>query len=140
MEIICTENDFNCSVECCLLRWDQETSYGDLEDRFDYIICADCLFFDEFRDDLCATIYKLLKPNGTCLIFAPNRKDTFHKFVDLAKLKFECMIVHNYDDTIWNMHLDNKENNGSYEEDIHYPLLLKLCKRDIKSGFCKMVL
>jgi hypothetical protein len=43
---------------------------------------------------------------GTCLIFAPNRKNTFHKFVDLAKLYFECMIVQNYDDEIWQLNND----------------------------------
>jgi len=140
LEAICNQNEFNCTVECCLLQWNRETSYGDLENRFDYIVCADCLFFDNFREDLCAVIYKLLKPNGTCLIFAPNRKNTFHKFVDLAKLNFECMIVHNYDDEIWALHQENKENNDAYEEEIHYPLLLKLCKKDSHSGFCKMVL
>lgn len=95
------------------------------------------------------------------MIFAPNRKNTFHKFVDLAKQYFECMIAQNYDDEIWQLHMEvcllslncslifksnssfflkNKESNGDYDEDIHYPLLLKLCKRDTNSGFCKMVL
>lgn len=140
LEVICSENEFKNTVESCLLEWKKGTEYGDLENRFDYIICADCVFFDEYREDLCATIHKLLKPNGTCLIFAPNRKNTFHKFVDLAKLYFECMIVQNYDDEIWQLNNDNKESNGDYDEDVHYPLLLKLCKRDTNNGFCKMVL
>jgi hypothetical protein len=41
LEVICSENEFRCSVECCLLQWSKETNYGDLENRFDYIICAD---------------------------------------------------------------------------------------------------
>ena len=89
LEVICSENVFECSVECCLLEWNKNTNYGDLENRFDYIICADwldsltcfpfpnlsfclvftislstSLFFDEYREHLCATIYKLLKPEG----------------------------------------------------------------------------
>lgn len=99
------------------------------------------MFFDEFREDLCATIFKLLKQDGTCLIFAPNRQNTFHKFVDMAKLNFECMIVHDYDMDVWNKHLSEKENNPDYDEDIHYPLLLKLKKRSRSTNdFCKMVL
>lgn len=142
LEVICSDNEFRCSVECCLLQWSKETNYGDLENRFDYIICADCLFFDDFREDLCATIWKLLKIDGTCLIFAPNRQNSFHKFVDMAKLHFECMIVHDYDMEVWERHLHEKENNPNYDEDIHYPLLLKLKKRKRTTNvdFCKMVL
>jgi len=141
LEVICSDNEFQCSVECCLLQWSKETNYGDLENRFDFIICADCLFFDEFREDLCATIYKLLKMDGTCLIFAPNRQNSFHKFVDMAKLHFECMIVHDYDMEVWERHLHEKENNPHYDEDLHYPLLLKLKKRKrTTNDFCKMVL
>lgn len=77
----------------------------------------------------------------TCLIFAPNRQNTFHKFIDMAKPYFECMIVHDYDLEVWERHLREKENNSDYDEDIHYPLLLKLKKRtQITNDFCKMVL
>lgn len=69
------------------------------------------------------------------------------------------MIVQNYDDEIWQLNNDvsfdlvfvcsvnneisefkNKDTNNDYDEDVHYPLLLKLCKRDTNNGFCKMVL
>ena len=61
----------------------------------------------------------------------------------MAKLHFECMIVHDYDMEVWEKHLYEKEHNPDYEEDIHYPLLLKLKKRTQARGandFCKMVL
>jgi hypothetical protein len=74
-------------------------------------------------------------------MFAPNRKNTFHKFIDLAKQKFECMIVHDYDMEVWEKHLYEKDKNRDYDEDIHYPMLLKLKKRsNITNDFCKMVL
>ncbi len=78
----------------------------------------------------------------TCLIFAPNRQNTFHKFVDMAKLHFECMIVHDYDMETWEKHLNEKENNPDYDEDIHYPLLLKLKKRTraTVNDFCKIMI
>ncbi|RNA34397.1 calmodulin-lysine N-methyltransferase [Brachionus plicatilis] len=76
----------------------------------------------------------------TCLIFAPNRQNSFHKFVDMAKIKFECMIVNDYDLEVWEKHLNEKEDNSEYDEDIHYPLLLKLKKRTKQTNdFCKMV-
>jgi hypothetical protein len=51
------------------------------------------------------------------------------------------MIVHDYDMEVWEKHLDEKEVNPSYDEDIHYPLLLKLKKRTkANNDFCKMVL
>jgi hypothetical protein len=59
----------------------------------------------------------------------------------MAKPYFECMIVHDYDLEVWERHLREKENNSDYDEDIHYPLLLKLKKRtQITNDFCKMVL
>lgn len=51
------------------------------------------------------------------------------------------MIVHDYDMEVWEKHLGEKENNPDYDEDIHYPLLLKLKKRTHPTNdFCKMVL
>ena len=41
LEMICNENDFKSTVECCLLQWKKDTRYADLENRFDYILCAD---------------------------------------------------------------------------------------------------
>ncbi|RNA34385.1 calmodulin-lysine N-methyltransferase [Brachionus plicatilis] len=41
LEKICDRNEFECSVECCLLQWNKNLNYGDLEERFDYILCAD---------------------------------------------------------------------------------------------------
>lgn len=140
LETICSRNEFDCVVECCLLRWEKDTYYDDLEKRFDYIICADCLFFDEAREGLCHTIYKLLKQDGLCFIFAPNRKNTFHKFVDYAKAYFECVIVNNYDDEVWTKHMREKENNDMYDQDLDYPLLLQMKKlKTNKSDYCKMV-
>ena len=46
LETICSRNEFDCVVECCLLRWEKDTYYEDLENRFDFIICAD--WFDFF--------------------------------------------------------------------------------------------
>ncbi len=82
--------------------------------------------------------------DGICLIFAPNRQNSLHKFVDMVNMHFECMIVHDYDMEVWEQHLNEIENNSDYDEDIHYPMLLKLKKKKSttknKVEFCKMVL
>jgi hypothetical protein len=58
----------------------------------------------------------------------------------MAKSHFECMIVNDYDMEVWEKHLNEKENNPNYDEDLHYPLLLKLKKRArTTNDFCKMV-
>jgi hypothetical protein len=89
----------------------------------------------------CVYLLSYNLPYRTCLIFAPNRQNTFHKFIDMVKPYFECMIVHDYDMEVWERHLKEKETNSDYDEDIHYPLLLKLKKRtQITNDFCKMVL
>ena len=50
------------------------------------------------------------------------------------------MIVNDYDMEVWEKHLYEKENNPNYDEDLHYPLLLKLKKRVRPTNdFCKMV-
>lgn len=63
LETICSRNEFDCVVECCLLRWEKDTYYEDLEKRFDFIICADWLaesfFFVLFRFLLLIKILKL---------------------------------------------------------------------------------
>jgi len=45
-----------------LLLWDDEECLAGLDAQFDFIVCADCLFFDEFRRPLLRTISRLLKP------------------------------------------------------------------------------
>ncbi|KAL1469653.1 hypothetical protein MTO96_040943 [Rhipicephalus appendiculatus] len=50
----------NANVVARRIRWDNDDDIGDLVGRFDVIISADCLFFDEGRQPLVNTIWKLL--------------------------------------------------------------------------------
>ncbi|XP_055358467.1 calmodulin-lysine N-methyltransferase isoform X2 [Betta splendens] len=73
-------------VSARVVRWDCESDISALESRFDVVMCADCLFLDQYRSSLVDAIRRLLHPS---------------------------------------MRREGKE---SYDENIHYPLLVTLTK------------
>ncbi|XP_022901263.1 calmodulin-lysine N-methyltransferase [Onthophagus taurus] len=124
-------NDFKCPVEATVLKWGTKflpTLNSLNKQKFDMILCADCLFFDEARSDLIETFCDLLDDNGMGLIMAPRRGNTLAKFVEQSEAKgFRCNEVLKYSDIVWEKHLGLLENN-EYDENIHYPLLIELTK------------
>ncbi|KAM7299179.1 calmodulin-lysine N-methyltransferase [Ixodes scapularis] len=118
-----------CNVVARRIRWDENEDIHNLTGRFDVIIAADCLFFDDGRVPLVNTIWKLLRDRGLALILAPKRGTTFQQFVDLALEKFEVEIIVSYDTYVWDLHDKfQRENRDTYIEDVHYPLLMLLRK------------
>ncbi|KAI4500602.1 hypothetical protein M0802_004194 [Mischocyttarus mexicanus] len=97
---------------------------------YEVILCADCLFFDDARLDLVETIYGWLADDGVALVIAPRRGTTFQKFAEAAiKRGFIARQAERYDSEVWSRHLELLDQSQEYSADLHYPILLELCKQ-----------
>ena len=96
--------------------------------KYDFILSADCIFFDDSRNALVDTINYYLSANGQAFIIAPTRGHTMTSFINKSIAKgFKCEIMTYYNQQIWKRHqelLKSKE----YDEDIHYPIFVKLMR------------
>lgn len=122
-----------------LIRWDDEATFAELMDHFDYVLCADCLFVDGTRLSLAQTVHKILKDGGTAFVFAPRRAGTLEEFLYHARNVFgeqNVMVSENYDEVVWGRH-QNSLQHANYNEDIHYPLLLVLKKKSVRDVLTK---
>lgn len=123
-------NELSCYTKCSVLKWQEAAARAQAEQgKFEFILCADCLFFDEARSALVDTIWYYLAPHGIALIMAPRRGRTLNVFRDECVARgFRVDLATRYNETIWQRHLQLKADSALYDEDLHYPLLLRLCK------------
>jgi calmodulin-lysine N-methyltransferase len=123
-------NDFNCFTKCSVLKWEQtQRKFHPVEmGKYDFILSADCIFFDDSRNALIDTINYYLSAMGQAFVMAPKRGHTLNTFVTKSIAKgFTCEVFDYYNQHIWNKHqelLKTKE----YNEDIHYPILIKMTR------------
>ncbi|ESO86820.1 hypothetical protein LOTGIDRAFT_166823 [Lottia gigantea] len=87
-----------------LFRWGPGPLEDCLQEKFDIVLCSDCLFFEEGRKDLVNSMFNLLKPQGVILVFAPSRGGTFDMFKCLAEESFDTEVIENYNPTVWSLH------------------------------------
>ncbi|XP_050084986.1 calmodulin-lysine N-methyltransferase [Anopheles aquasalis] len=122
-------NKFNCTIKSSVLKWDgrtvRELTGGE---RYQFILSADCLFFDESRSQLIDTVWLLLAEEGVALITAPRRGNTLSLFLNECVARgFHYELLQCYNEAIWARHLELKLMDG-YDENTHYPLLVKMYK------------
>ncbi|KAK3914236.1 Calmodulin-lysine N-methyltransferase [Frankliniella fusca] len=124
-------------ITSSVLQWGKDTTVTILKQptalsvlQYDIILCADCLFFDDVRQDLVQTIFNFMSDDGVALVTAPRRAGTLEKFCEEASnAGFVWSLKEVYNEHIWDRHLQIKANNiDSYDENLHYPLLLQLQK------------
>lgn len=124
-------NKFNCTIKTSVLKWESvSTSNHPDQARYQFILSADCLFFDESRTHLIDAIWLFLADDGIALVTAPRRGHTLTHFLNECVAKgFYYELLHCYNEAIWNKHLELIKTDG-YDENIHYPLLIKMYKKD----------
>ncbi|XP_037811328.1 calmodulin-lysine N-methyltransferase [Lucilia sericata] len=122
-------NEISCYTKCSVLKWEDKAARVPSEaGKFDIILSADCLFFDEARSALVDTVWYYLSPQGEALIMAPRRGKTMSLFIEESMARgFMVKLTQRYNETIWKRHLELM-NSSLYDEDLHYPVLLSLRK------------
>lgn len=115
------------NVSCDVVKWESASLKEDYFGKYDYVISADCLFFEDLHHELISVIKNLLKPNeGTALIFAPRRGKTLEQFCTVAEEFFQVEKNLYYSGKVWKVH---QEKPYGYKAELHYPLYVVLKKR-----------
>lgn len=91
-----------CSVSTALLRWSVGDTNNDIKNlkinKFDLIIAADCLFFENFHDDFIWILKNCLEKNGFCFLLQPKRGRTMDNFMLKIRLSEDFLVVSVLDD------------------------------------------
>lgn len=117
-------NKFDIPVKSKVLKW----SSDDRDEKFDVILCADCLFFDDARIDLIECLWACLENDGAVYIMAPQRGNTLDSFIEQSETKgFQCRKILNYNNIVWEKRLTLLDN-CDYDDNIHYPILIVMTK------------
>jgi calmodulin-lysine N-methyltransferase len=110
-----------------VLRWENSIQQCPLEkQKYKFILCADCLFFDDSRVALVESICHFLAFDGVALVMAPKRGKSMNSFITKCIEKgMHCQILTYYNKEIWENHQTCLKS-SLYNEEIHYPILLKV--------------
>ncbi|KJE94461.1 hypothetical protein CAOG_05100 [Capsaspora owczarzaki ATCC 30864] len=138
MNIEANAKALNCPVKATMLRWDRDAvKASGLQGPFDVVICADCLFFEEFHEGLCQTLQDLVGQDGTILSFAPTRGHTLDAFCRVASASFEIERSDDYEPRVVAVRDAQEAKQQSaltdaagspqpFDRNLHYPVFLTL--------------
>eukprot|EP00741_Cyanophora_paradoxa_P009988 tig00000157_g9674.t1 len=139
-------------LEARCLPW-QDPVPPDMRGAFDWVLAADCCFFEQYHDGLLETVWNLLAPctppphssddpdetpvhyvvprPPAALFVAPRRGRTLENFVRRASERgFDTELREEYDGEVWRRHeAELRAGGGRYDPGLHYPLLLVLTPR-----------
>jgi predicted nicotinamide N-methyase len=91
-----------CSVSTSLLRWSVGDTHNDIKNlrrnKFDIIIAADCLFFEDFHDDFIWILKNCLEKNGFCFLLQPKRGKSMDNFMLKIRAREDFLVVSASDD------------------------------------------
>lgn len=124
------------------------TNHG--QNQYQLCLASDCVHFQEFHAALVATIGRLLDVGGVCLLCQPRRADSLANFMKVVNAVnacssaaeqgsadcattnkvFEMNLHERYNQRLWDLHQTElaRVEDGIYDPDIHYPMLLVLKK------------
>ncbi|XP_059065782.1 calmodulin-lysine N-methyltransferase isoform X1 [Cryptomeria japonica] len=117
-------------VTSLLLHWSQG-KVCHLGQTFDFILAADCTFFEEFHLGLALTLKSLLRLSKTsrAIFFSPRRGKSLDLFLQVVRnLDLHVKVVENYNNRIWELQNEFMEQENSswpnYDKEHCYPLLI----------------
>lgn len=110
-----------------LVRWDRNALLPERwRNQFHLVFASDCLFFEEFHDDLVHTIKQLLEPRtGKCLLLQPSRNGSMERFCAKAQAAgLQVDVSDSFDAEISRRHLEYQQTRSDYVPDVHCPRLV----------------
>jgi len=120
------------SVKAQKLLWQKEVEVQ-LKEAFDFVLCADCLYFsEESRASLSSLLFNLLKKDGLALVAAPNRGKSRQEFMDISKPKFSSVELLDEVSKAFSPlvaeRLNEMKKDPQFNEDKHWPALIIMRK------------
>ena len=109
-------------IESKLVVWNKDYITAE---KVDYIIMAECLYYEKWHDDLLGTIKALMHDKSVCLIIAPKRGNSMQLFIEKAKTDFVCEVNESITPEV-DKKIEDMSKDPLFNPNEHKPYLIKL--------------